>query len=93
MFRSPARLAPVLTLLMIGCSTTTPLPTRAPCILPLDAMGECGTLCKLRPEVKNLELEDQLAMIRACQIANAETLANCAAKKASVEAAIRACAK
>lgn len=56
-------------------------------------MGHCGTLCKLRPEVANLELKDQLAMVLACQIANAETLANCAAKKAAVEDAIRECAK
>lgn len=41
----------------------------------------------------NLELNDQLAMILACQIANAETLAMCAAKKAAVEDALRECAK
>lgn len=41
-------------------------------------------LCKLRPEFVNLDLPDQLAMILACQIANAETFAKCAEKQRSL---------
>lgn len=38
-------------------------------------------LCTLRPEIVNLELKDQLAMILACKIADAEAYRKCEAKQ------------
>lgn len=55
-------------------------------------MGECGQLCKIRPEAAHLDLDDSLAMVLACQIANADTLFKCAARKAAVESALKECA-
>jgi len=37
-------------------------------------------LCTLRPEIVNLEVKDQLAMILACKIADAEAYRKCEAK-------------
>lgn len=41
-------------------------------------------LCKLRPEIVNLELSDQLAMILACHVANAESYRRCEIKQAAL---------
>lgn len=38
-------------------------------------------LCTLRPEIANLELADQLAMILACHVADAEAYRRCALKQ------------
>lgn len=38
----------------------------------------------LRPEIVNLELKDQLAMILACKVADAETYRRCEAKHAAL---------
>jgi hypothetical protein len=40
-------------------------------------------LCTIRPEVVNLELRDQLAMLLACRIADAATYFKCSAKQAA----------
>lgn len=37
-------------------------------------------LCTLRPEIVNLEFKDQLAMILACKVADAEAYRRCEAK-------------
>ena len=55
-------------------------------------MTRCSDLCQLRPEIVNLSLEDQLAMVQACDIANAEAYARCAATKAAVVSALKDCA-
>ena len=38
-------------------------------------------LCTLRPEIVNLDLPDQLAMILACKIADAEAYRLCSLKQ------------
>jgi hypothetical protein len=38
-------------------------------------------LCTIRPEIVNLELADQLAMLLACRVADAATYFKCAAKQ------------
>lgn len=54
---------------------------------PVDAMEADATqLCELRPEIVNLSYEDQLAMIRACHIVDAQIVFSYIAKhKALVE--------
>jgi hypothetical protein len=43
-------------------------------------------MCTLRPEIVNLDIEDQLAMILACHLADMEAYRRCEAKhKALVE--------
>ncbi len=49
-------------------------------------------MCKLRPEIANLELEDKLALIRGCHEADAVAYARCGAEKATVVDALKACA-
>lgn len=45
-------------------------------------MQPCAVeLCKLRPELVNLELKDQLALVLACKIADAQAFAKCAEKQ------------
>jgi len=56
-------------------------------------MGECGQLCKLRPEISNLNIDTAIDMVLTCQIANADTLAKCAARKRAVEDALKVCAE
>jgi hypothetical protein len=55
-------------------------------------MQACAAMCKLRPEIVNLELEDQLAMISACHIADAIAYAKCGAEKLTVIDALKDCA-
>jgi hypothetical protein len=55
-------------------------------------MQPCSPMCKLRPEVVDLDLDDQLAMIQACDIANAHAYAKCGAEKLTLAEAIKACA-
>lgn len=38
-------------------------------------------LCTIRPEIVNLELKDQLAMLLACRIADANAYFKCSAKQ------------
>ena len=53
-------------------------------------MAACPVqLCTIRPEVVNLELKDQLAMLLACRIADAGTYFKCAAKQATEAAWIK----
>jgi hypothetical protein len=40
-------------------------------------------LCTIRPEIVNLELKDQLAMLLACRIADAATYFKCSGKQAA----------
>ncbi len=47
-------------------------------------------LCTLRPEIVNLELQDQLAMILACHIADAESYRRCALKQKTLSEWIKA---
>lgn len=49
-------------------------------------------MCKLRPEIVNLELPDQLALIRGCHEADALAYAKCGATKLTVIDALKACA-
>lgn len=49
-------------------------------------------MCTLRPEIVNLELEDQLAMIRGCHEADAIAYAKCGAEKLAVIDALKVCA-
>ncbi len=65
----------------------------APCVLPTEAMQPCAAMCSLRPEVVNLELEDQLALIRGCHEADAAKYGKCGAEKLAVIDALRDCAK
>lgn len=44
----------------------------APCVIQL---------CTLRPEIVNLEFKDQLALLLACKIADAEAYRKCQAKQ------------
>lgn len=41
-------------------------------------------LCTLRPEIVNLDIADQFAMILACKIADAEAYRKCEAKHAAL---------
>ena len=64
-----------------GCGTT-PRNPEIPRPKPVEAMQACAVqLCTLRPEIANLELADQLAMILACKIADAEAYRKCSAKQ------------
>jgi hypothetical protein len=56
-------------------------------------MGACAAMCKLRPEIVNLELADQLALIRGCHEADAYAYAKCGAEKLTLIDALNACAK
>ncbi len=56
-------------------------------------MGACAAMCKLRPEIVNLELEDQLALIRGCHEADAYAYAKCGAEKLTLIDALKTCAK
>jgi hypothetical protein len=38
-------------------------------------------LCTIRPEIVNLEIADQIAMLLACRIADAHTYFTCKAKQ------------
>jgi hypothetical protein len=50
-------------------------------------MQRCpAQLCTLRPEVVNLDLADQIAMILACRIADAHTYFTCRAKQEAAAA-------
>ena len=44
-------------------------------------MQPCAQLCKLRPEIVNLDLPDQLALIRGCHEADAAAYSSCAATR------------
>lgn len=47
-------------------------------------MAACPVqLCTIRPEIVNLDLPDQLAMLLACRIADAATYFKCAARQAT----------
>lgn len=47
-------------------------------------MAPCAVqLCTIRPEIVNLELKDQLAMLLACRIADAINYFKCSAKQAT----------
>lgn len=75
-----------------GCATKpTELPP-IPCSLPHEAMSPCSQMCQVRPEIVNLELEDQLAMVQACDIANAHAYAKCGAEKLAIIDALKDCA-
>jgi len=53
--------------------------------LPIEAMApESPQLCTLRPEIVNLEVQDQFAMILACHLADAETYRRLEAKHRSL---------
>jgi hypothetical protein len=66
-------------LILSACGTTPLAPDPRP--KPIEAMEPCSPqLCKLRPEVVNLELADQLAMILACHVSNAESYRRCEIK-------------
>lgn len=56
-------------------------------------MQACQAMCKLRPEIVNLELEDQLALVRGCHEADALAYAKCGATKILVIESLKACAK
>lgn len=72
-----------------ACSTTPPSQD-LPRPLPIEAMAPCSLqLCMLRPEIVNLELKDQLAMILACKIADAESYRRCEAKQAALSDWVR----
>ncbi len=55
-------------------------------------MTACSAMCQLRPEIVNLDLPDQLAMVQACDIANANAYAKCGAKLLTVSDALKDCA-
>lgn len=58
---------------MSGCGTT-PVVQGIQKPLPIEAMeAPPAQLCKLRPEIVALEIQDQLAMLLACHVADAET--------------------
>jgi hypothetical protein len=40
-------------------------------------------LCTIRPEIVNLDLADQMAMLLACRIADAATYFKCSARQAA----------
>lgn len=45
-------------------------------------MAACPVqLCTIRPEIVNLELKDQVAMLAACRIADAATYFKCSARQ------------
>lgn len=53
-------------------------------------MQPCATqLCTIRPEVVNLELADQVAMLLACRIADAHAYFKCMEKQAAAAEWIR----
>lgn len=71
----------LLALSLLACTTLPPAPD-LPRPLPVEAMQPCQRqLCTLRPEFVNLELADQLAMILACRIADAEAYRRCEVKQ------------
>ncbi len=72
-----------LALTLCGCGTT-PL-VQVPRPKPVEAMVPCQIqLCMLRPEIVNLELQDQLAMILACKLADAEAYRRCSLKHSAL---------
>ena len=50
-----------------------------------------GDACKLRPELVNLELDDQLAMVRACHEADMARLIETEKRRRELSAHIVAC--
>jgi hypothetical protein len=56
-------------------------------------MQACAVMCKLRPEIVNLDLEDQLALVRGCHEADAIAYAKCGAEKLTLIDALKDCAQ
>ncbi len=73
----------VLVMSLSGCGTAPP--TSVPKPLPIEAMEPCQIqLCKLRPEITQLDFPDQMAMLLACKEADAEAFRRCALKQAAL---------
>jgi len=53
-------------------------------------MALCPLTCKVREEAANLELEDQLALIQGCWVANMVAYAKCSADQHALAAWINA---
>jgi mRNA-degrading endonuclease YafQ of YafQ-DinJ toxin-antitoxin module len=50
-------------------------------------------LCKIPADASEHDLDVSLPQMRECHVQDAGTLATCAARKATVEDALRSCAK
>jgi hypothetical protein len=77
-------------LMLSSCATTGVQTPEIPRPQPLEAMEPCQPmLCKLRPEIVNLEFADQMALLLGCKEADAEAYRKCEVKQKALSDWIR----
>lgn len=76
---------------LCACGTQPVKPTTR-CPAPTEAMSQPSQqACTLRPELVNLELDDQLALIRGCHEADIGLLIETEKRRRTLAAHIKAC--